>query len=314
MVKRIISTIYSLLRQGWQWLVFIWRLFVALFIKTSTHNRQFRRKTVEELKPTNHFYHRAKPDWVVNNIIQLNAVMPDASCRNLAHTFNRSYEHHAKTPMTVGKTWVCETIKKHYYEIQVTRKNIKNRKLKATPKNITWAMDLTTVTDHHKKQHYVFSIVDHGTRACLCLAKVDNKSSLVLLHQVLNCIKIYGRPKRIRTDNEMVFCSWLFDKTLAMLNIKHQSIDKGCPWQNGRVERFFGTFKERINKLFVENAEQLSLALPQFRFWYNHIRVHHHLNGRTPAEAWSKTLYNPKKQPLFFDAWDGLLTGYYFPV
>lgn len=112
----------------------------------------------------------------------------------------------------------------------------------------------------------------------------------------------------------MVFCSRLFDQALDKLNIRHQCIDKGCPWQNGRIERLFGTFKERINLLWFCNAEQLAGLLPQFSFWYNHVRVHQHLEGRTPAEAWGKTCYDPTKEPLFFNAWDGLLTGYYFPV
>ena len=47
--------------------------------------------------------------------------------------------------------------------------------------------------------------------------------------------------------------------------------------------------------------------------WYNHVRPHQYLNECTPAEAWSNIdIYTkPIKDKTWFDAWDGLLTGFY---
>lgn len=59
-----------------------------------------------------------------------------------------------------------------------------------------------------------------------------------------------------------------------------------CSPVNGRVERFFGTLKEKLNQWDVNSLEQLGDTLVQFRFWYNHVRPHHHLDGLTPAEVW----------------------------
>ena len=98
-----------------------------------------------------------------------------------------------------------------------------------------------------------------------------------------------------------------------ILNIKQQKIDKACPWQNGRVERFLGSLKERLNHWEVDNREQLNGALGQFKVWYNHVRPHQHLDGRAPAEVWQGTdVYTQHiKKEYWFEAWDGLLTGYY---
>lgn len=80
---------------------------------------------------------------------------------------------------------------------------------------------------------------------------------------------------------------------LWLLNIKHQCVDKGCPWQNGRIERFFGTLKNKLNHWEVDFFEQLNNALVPFWFWYNHVRPHQHLQGRIPAEVWQGTdIYN----------------------
>jgi len=85
---------------------------------------------------------------------------------------------------------------------------------------------------------------------------------------------------------------------------------------NGRVERFFGTLNEKLNQWDVDNIVQLNGALHQFRFWYHHVRPHQHLAGRTPAEVWQgKDVYQSRiKNEYWFEAWDGLLTGYYLRI
>ncbi|MBI3354920.1 MAG: transposase family protein [Nitrospirae bacterium] len=133
---------------------------------------------------------------------------------------------------------------------------------------------------------------------------------------LLDAVEYYGKPKALRTDNEPVFTSWLFKISLWLMGIRHQLIDKCCPWQNGRIERFFGTLKKKLNQWQVGSREQLNGALGQFRFWYNHVRPHQHLNGMTPAEVWNgRDIFARRpKQEYWFEAWDGLLTGIYLKV
>ena len=123
------------------------------------------------------------------------------------------------------------------------------------------------------------------------------------------CIDKYGKPEAIRTDNEAVFTSKLFRFGLWFLGIKHQRTDVGCPWQNGKVERFFGTLKEKLNQIDVLDFGHLNLHLNDFRFWYNHIRTHQNLDNRTPAEVWTGKGF--KRKAKFYSAWGGLLTGFY---
>ena len=58
--------------------------------------------------------------------------------------------------------------------------------------------------------------------------------------------------------------------------------------------------------------EQLNRDLQTFRYWYNHIRPHQNLDGKTPAEAWRgiDPYTKPPKEEHWFEAWDGLLVGY----
>ncbi|MEK6581435.1 MAG: integrase core domain-containing protein, partial [Nitrospirota bacterium] len=145
---------------------------------------------------------------------------------------------------------------------------------------------------------------------------LKDKASITILRCLLDAVESYGKPRFLRTDNESVFTSWLFRLGLWLMGIRHQLIEKSCPWQNGKIERFFGTLKEKLNQWQVNNQEQLNGALVQFRFWYNHVRPHQNLDGRTSAEVWRGIdVYKKEpKQEYWFEAWDGLLTGIYLKL
>jgi len=54
-------------------------------------------------------------------------------CRSLSDIFNRKFA--VSRNMTVGKTFVSDTIRKHYREILLLRQQIKNAKPKSVPVN-----------------------------------------------------------------------------------------------------------------------------------------------------------------------------------
>jgi len=181
------------------------------------------------------------------------------------------------------------------------------------PRNLVWTLDLTGKTTLDGKTRAVLGILEHASRAALWLEALENKSSWTVITKLATAIKRYGKPLAIRTDNESVFTSRLFRFTLALLGIRHQPTDAGCPWQNGRVERFFGTLKDKLDRLAVDSLDALNDALREFRFFYNHVRAHQNLAGLTPAEAWAAEapFARQPRSEYWFEAWDGLLSGYY---
>mgnify|MGYP001568136255 CR=1 FL=1 len=290
-----------------------WLQIFLAFLFPSGHYLKFgRRKVKEDNKPFCRC--RPKPEWVRKEIIRLKALMHEVGCRKVADTFNRRFAENRQ--MTVSKTFVNETVRKHKYEIQILRKKIKNGKPKGVPGNLIWGMDITGKTDTQKNLIHILGIVEHKSRQNLSLSTLGDKASITILRLLLDAVERYGKPKFLRTDNESVFTSWLFRFCLWLMGIRHQLIEKSCPWQNGRIERFFGTLKEKLDQWQVSNLEQLNGALAQFRFWYNHVRPHQNLDGRTPAEVWHGIdIFTKKpKQEYWFEAWDGLLTGIYLKL
>ena len=136
---------------------------------------------------------------------------------------------------------------------------------------------------------------------------------------LIHAIKRFGIPRAIRSDNESVFCSALLRAALFILGIRHQRTNIASPWMNGRIERFFGTFKEAVQRALESDVELaghdgLATVLVEFRFFYNHVRPHQHLRGMTPAEVWrglkAETLQHPETE-YWFSGWGGVLAGYY---
>jgi transposase InsO family protein len=213
--------------------------------------------------------------------------------------------------MFVGKTFVADLIRGRKLEIASLRRQWKRRKPKELPRNAIWGMDLTGVTDGEKETSTVLGILDHGSRLAVSLRVVETKASTVLVRALLDSVDRFGKPKAVRTDNEAVFNSLVFRLSLFLMGIRHQKTQVHSPWQNGRVERFFGTLKRMAKRVKFENRASVGQAMETFRFWYNRVRPHQNLGGRTPMEAWNKvdpyTLPVRRSRP--FQAWDGVLTG-----
>lgn len=288
----------------------LWDLFINLRLLIAQHKRQHfygRKPATPALR--NNIRRQPKPEWVKQEVIRLKAFMPDAGCRKIADTFNRL--HQTKKQMTVGKTYVYNTLLKHQYDVKVLRRKIKQHIPWPLSQNRVWSLDLTQVRDSNDQTHTVLGIIDAGTRACLKLQRLTDKTGITILRHLLDAIECYGKPRSIRTDNEAVFTSRLMRFSLRYLNIKHQRTERCCPWQNGKIERLFGTLKDKLKHYKALHTTTLEQDLAQFRLWYNHIRTHQYLNGCTPAEAWNRQAPNIRGKHIRFNTWGGALTGYY---
>lgn len=252
---------------------------------------------------------RAKPAWIHQEIIVLAARAPELGCRTLRHIFNRRHEGR----YSIGHDFVWRVLRDHQAEIRLQRRQLRQRIHRPGKPNRVWGMDGTGKTDGAGTLHFLLGIVDHGTRRCLGLKALPDKTTTTLLRNLLDAIEQHGKPKRIRTDNEAIFNNPLFDFVLHRLGIEHQTIERHCPWQNGRIERFFGTLKQKLDRWVVPGRADLNASLAQFVTWYNHVRPHQHLQGMTPMEAWGGThaRRRPVLRRVWFEAWDGLLQGEY---
>jgi transposase InsO family protein len=252
-----------------------------------------------------------KPAWVPRAVLRLKALLPDASYREIEKLFNRLFA--AKRKMTVSKSYVAYTVRDHRHEIELLRRRLKHRVPRQLPKNRLWALDLTGKGDSAGDLHSILGIEDHGTRRLLSIKALENKNAWTLLGHLFLAIGRFGRPRAIRSDNESMFRSFVFRAMLRFAGIVQQFTVPGCPWQNGRIERLFGTLKAKLDRIEIDSREALKGLLADFAFWYNAVRPHQHLGGLTPQEAWRELdpFRTAPKAIYRFEAWDGLLQGFY---
>jgi transposase InsO family protein len=280
-------------------------------MKWQNRSRFFLRKNIKpRQKAIKPWRNQPKPPWVRREVIRLNALYPKAGCRAIEDLFNRLYAD-AKG-MTVSKSWVYTTWQQHRRDIEMERKRIKQRPALSWAKNLLWQADLTQITDLDEQPQRIFGCVDTGTRACLGLTAIKHKTSLILLQQVLTLCQTYGVPRDIQTDNERCFTSPTFRLGLRWLGIRHITTEVASPWQNGRIERFFGTFKHYVRQVAIPRSA-MAANLQIFRQFYNQVRPHANLGGKTPAEAWSGRRHNLMGKGYYINEWDGVLKGVYLP-
>jgi putative transposase len=204
-----------------------------------------------------------KPQWVVDEVIRLKAFLPRAGSITLAATFNRL--HGATRKTTVSRSYVVYTVRANLLAIAPLRRDAKHAVPRGVARNTEWGIDMTGNTNAAGKLHSIFAVIDHGTRHVVSLRALANKSSWILLGHLCMAIGRYGKPTAIRSNNERAFTSRVFRSALLCLGIRHQRIDLGCPWMNGRIVRYFGTLEISLNHWTVDDGGQLQASLDVFR-------------------------------------------------
>lgn len=225
----------------------------------------------------------AKPDWVPKALIELARRSQRCGCRALANLFNRTYQD--DTGVRVGKTYVSNVLRDYSTKVAKPQRHTHDIGT-ACPIMAIWGIDITEHRTAPDIPQPIFGIIDHGSRRMLKLDAIDDKSSISLLRLLLDAIEHYGKPKKIRTDNEAIFTSWVFAFALHWLGIKHERIEPHCPWMNGRIERVWSTFKQLLRMYDIKNEAELQATLDVLRGTYNQHRPHQSLSGHTPVEAW----------------------------
>ena len=108
--------------------MYYYLLYIITWVKsilirlTQRHNRCIKKRAnvPEQLEHSRYAKNRKKPQWVVDNVIYLKAIMPDNDCGSIANILNRV--HHDQNE-SVSKTYVYEKLKANTYQIKCKRRD-----------------------------------------------------------------------------------------------------------------------------------------------------------------------------------------------
>lgn len=141
-----------------------------------------------------------------------------------------------------------------------------------------------TVCPITKKQLIAF--IDDHSRYILGYGLYDNATTKNVMNCLYRIMFEHGIPYAIITDRGSCFYANKFDKhgdgkcefqeILEECGIKHIVGKPHHPQTNGKIERWFGTYKREFNERFKN--------LDEYVDFYNNKRLHERLGYKTPAE------------------------------
>ncbi len=137
------------------------------------------------------------------------------------------------------------------------------------------------------RYHYLWNLMDHDTRFLIASRMSTHRTgeeAKRLFKQGTNLAA--QRPKLIITD-ELRSYKEAYEEVLQPRGTTHlaspQFIDRT---NNNRVERLHGTVREREKTMrALGNNQSAQTVVEGFRIYYNWVKPHMALNGRTPAEV-----------------------------
>lgn len=158
--------------------------------------------------------------------------------------------------------------------------------------NDQWHMDWSI--DPLTKRH-LLAIIDDKSRFVVFAGLFDSANAENTCIGLEKAISTYGAPKEIVTDNGSHFknihkkipCEPL-EKLEKRHSIKHVFIRAGYPQSNGKIERFFGSYKMEFPRM---NYAKVTDCLTWVHF-YNFERLHQSLDYKIPAQVYLKCQLN----------------------
>ncbi len=151
-----------------------------------------------------------------------------------------------------------------------------------------WVQDFTYLW-FQGSWHYLAVVLDLKTRQVLGW-KLGLRHSSQLTHTALReALSKYPPPTILHSDQGSEYLSYQHQLTCERYEITLSCSTAASPWQNGFMERFFGSFKAELGSLkSYQDTGELHEAIALTMFYYNNKRIHSAL-GMSPA-AYAATL------------------------
>jgi len=159
--------------------------------------------------------------------------------------------------------------------------------------NSLWHTDWHEIKDARWKGKQLIAYEDDASRFIVGYGVFDSATSENSTSVLDECVRKYGKPASILTDNGSPFTTnpdtiqnapTIFEHYLMKHKIKHVLSRVHHPQTNGKVEKFFDIFERKV-KFFS--------SIDEFMEWYNTVRPHGALNLEqieTPAEAYYRRM------------------------
>jgi putative transposase len=153
--------------------------------------------------------------------------------------------------------------------------------------NQVWAADITYIP-MERGFLYLFAVLDWATRRVLAWRLSNTLTTDFCLEAVREAAALYGKPEIFNTDQGSQFTDGTFVKLIREeLGTQFSMDGKGCWRDNVVVERFWRSLKyEDVYLRAYSSGSDARLCIGRYITFYNSVRTHSSLDGRTPDAAY----------------------------
>lgn len=146
-----------------------------------------------------------------------------------------------------------------------------------------WVQDFTYLWVD-RQYHYLAVVLDLKTRRVLGWKLGLRHTSNLTYTALLDALSRQAVPAILHSDQGSEYLSYKHQELCERLHITLSASTKASPWQNGFMERFFGTLKDELPPLNqLKSTEQLHETIAMMIYYYNHKRRHSALGNMSPA-------------------------------
>ena len=146
-----------------------------------------------------------------------------------------------------------------------------------------WVQDFTYLWVD-RQYHYLAVVLDLKTRQVLGWKLGLRHTSNLTYTALLDALSRHPVPAILHSDQGSEYLSYKHQERCERLGITLSASTKASPWQNGFMERFFGTLKDELPPLDqLKTLGELHEAIALTIHYYNHKRRHSALHNMSPA-------------------------------
>ncbi len=145
--------------------------------------------------------------------------------------------------------------------------------------NHLWQGDFSLLDDGS----WLFALIDDYSRYLVDAMEFDDQSMENALFVCRRAVTRHGTPFQLMTDHGVHFWNNQFKRpnsfgeTLDVLGVQHILAGVKHPQTNGKIERWFGSYKDEIPYF---------KSLPEYLYHYNYCRPHGGIKYRKPYERY----------------------------
>ena len=159
------------------------------------------------------------------------------------------------------------------------------RKLAVTRPDQVWAMDITYVP-MARGFVYLAAVVDWFSRKVLAWRLSITLAADFCIEALEEALALHGKPEIFNTDQGSQFTSTDFTRVLKDAEVAISMDGKGAWRDNVIVERLWRTVKyEEVYLRAYANVPEARASIGRYLAFYNTMRPHSSLDGKTPDQA-----------------------------